>query len=91
MVAAGCGHSARGNRLLTEFLYQWPKLLGYGTMLDEIDRQETSLRRRLLFQLLRNFDFDNPTIRECEKTNSEAVPCFLDLMVADEFQFNLSA
>ncbi|KAE9627629.1 peptidyl-tRNA hydrolase [Parasedimentitalea maritima] len=32
-------------------------------MLDGIDSEETVLRRRMLFRLLRGFNFDNPEFR----------------------------
>ncbi len=45
---------------------------GQNTMLDGIHDEETALRRRLLFRLLRGFSFDKPVFQS--EAISEAVP-----------------
>ena len=54
---------------------------GQNTMLDGIDAEETALRRRLLFRLLRGFSFDRPVFQS--EAISEAVPSALS---APEYQ-----
>ena len=56
---------------------------------DEIDREETKLRRRLLFRLLKSFDFDNPVLKEREVI-SAPLPPYLCSVSADAFHFNFA-
>lgn len=55
-------------------------------MATDLEKEEVALRRRLLFRLLRRFDFDAPVFSPGEAISSP-LPSPLSLFTADEFIF----
>lgn len=64
-----------------------PQTLKDDRLLKAMEYDETALRRRLLFRLLRNFDFDNPTFKQAEMITNPVPEIIYDLG-DDEFHFN---
>ena len=54
-----------------------------------LDREELQLRRKLLFRILKSFDFDKPLLKY--ELITAPVARFLELEECDEFVFNFSA
>ncbi|MDJ0820308.1 MAG: hypothetical protein QNJ09_00690 [Paracoccaceae bacterium] len=58
-------------------------------MLDYLAEEERALRRRLLFRLLKNFDFDKPSIQH--ELISDLVTPYAAIPGSDHFAFAFEA